>query len=83
MEAHGSLSRASAEVSHGCHSSSLLAYEPSLLPISLLAWAPAGGRQMINSTAATLEKRLGPKPLRESEELSVPLCCPSKDPTGD
>lgn len=49
--------------------------------VILLAWAPAGGRQVINSTAAALGKGLGPKPLRESEELSVPLCRPSKDPT--
>lgn len=56
-------------------------------PCYPLAFLPGlqqvGGRQMINSTVATLGKRLGPKPLRESEELSVPLCRPSKDPTGD
>lgn len=70
---------------HHCHPSSLMAYELSLSPISFLAWAPPGGRQMTNSTTAALWKGLGPKLPSESEELSIPMLSfqvPHKLPDG-
>lgn len=73
VEAHGFLSRISAEIPLHCHVSSLMAYELSLSPVSFPAWTTAGRRQVTNSTAAALWKGLGPKLPSESEELSIPM----------